>query len=218
MHIILLTILFTHCLQTNKILHTLAFKLNSDKLMRWGNVELLEELMRNSATKSANWPLQAGYPGLSVNNLNEYVSLLSHCLVNIQNFQGIDIIGIKSPVYIPRFDVAFVEVCDDSDSAEDDEPDDETRRFFFGRIPPKSKRNCTTNYYQAIKNTDKSFKARWYCTAQFDLFFPEPTEAPHIVHHSQNSHLNSEDRSLFDISLEYSTTLEKQREGWSKTL
>jgi len=215
MYIILQTILLIHYLQNNQVLHTFVFKSNSDKLMGYESDEILEKMMRNGLAESAQWPLQAGYPGLSIKNLNEYVSLFSHCLVNIQNFQGIEIIGIQSPVYLTRFDVALLEVCfDPSDSF----GYDDTRRYFFGRIPPRSTRNCTINYYQAVKYSDKSFKARWYCTAQFDLFFPEPTEAPHIVHHSQNSRSTFRDRNLFDISLEYFTTLEVQREGWSKTL
>jgi len=70
----------------------------------------LDELVKHSKTESAQWPLQAGYPGLTIKNLDEYVSLFSHCLVNIQNYQGVEIIGIKSPVYITRFDVAKVEI------------------------------------------------------------------------------------------------------------
>jgi len=81
-------------LQCSRIIHT--FELQEELL----------ELMGKS--KSAHWPLQAGYSGLSIKNLDEYVSLFSHCLVNIQNYQGIEIIGIKSPVYITRFDVALV--------------------------------------------------------------------------------------------------------------
>jgi len=61
--------------------------------------------------ESAHWPLQAGYPGLAIKNLNEYVSLFSHCLINIQNYQGIEIVGIQSPVYLTRYDVANLEVC-----------------------------------------------------------------------------------------------------------
>jgi len=62
-------------------------------------------------SESARWPLQAGYPGLAIKNLPEYLSLFSHCLVNIQNYQGIEIIGIKSPVYITRYDVAYLKMC-----------------------------------------------------------------------------------------------------------
>jgi len=178
--------------------------------------EKLEQLIDNSESESASWPLQAGYPGLHIKNLNEYVSLFSHCLVNIQNYQGIEIIGIKSPVYLTRFDVADLYW----DLSKRDRYHD-TSRFFFGRIPQKSARDGTTNYYRAIKYTDKSFNARWYCTAQFDLFFPEPTEAPHIVFQSQRSGVSypyrlSDDRSIFDIASEYITTLKDHREDWSK--
>jgi len=158
------------------------------------------------------WPLKAGYPGLSINNLNEYVSLFSHCLVNIQNYQGIDIIGIKSPVYITRFDVAELAVCKYTLGLFSFY---ETRRFFFGKIPPKSQQNCSLDYDQAIKYTDKSMNARWTCSAQFDLFFPEHVDAPQIVKHSQHHfHLftSSQEGNLFDVSPYY----DYLREDWSK--
>jgi len=91
---ILLYTLFAVC---NQMFHVLALKSDLDRLM--------------GSRESAHWPLQAGYPGLAVKNLNEYVSLFSHCLVNIQNYQGIEIIGIKSPVYLTRFDVANLKWC-----------------------------------------------------------------------------------------------------------
>jgi len=172
--------------------------------------------------KSAPWPLQVGYPGLSIQNLNEYVSLFSHCLVNIQNYQGIEILGIKSPVYITRFDVANLDVCV---APLYSHHTNKTHRFFFGKIPSQSERNCKTNYTQAIKYTDKSFNARWTCTAQFDLFFPEPLEAPHIILQSQRSGIHfsptrgtrtPENKNLFDINLEYISALEEYREDWSK--
>jgi len=80
-------------LQCNTIIHTFVLQ------------EKMIQLMLKSET---HWPLKAGYPGLSIKNLNEYVSLFTHCLVNIQNYQGIDIIGIKSPVYLTRFDATLI--------------------------------------------------------------------------------------------------------------
>jgi len=213
------TILFLHFLQNNLMLQIIAKELNLDELMGYDRDRLLRKLLRNSKSESAHWPLQAGYSDLAIKNLNEYISLFSHCLVNIQNYQGIEIIGIQSPVYITRFDVALVEVCDDySDSL----GSYRTRRFFFGRFPPKSERNCATDYSQAINYTDKSTNSRWYCRAQFDLLFPEPKDAPHIVHHSQISGINNlynpVDRNLFDVSLEYITSTSDVREEWSKIL
>jgi len=80
-------------LQCNQILRTYALEPDLGEI--WNSSE------------SGQWPLQAGYLGLHIKNLNEYVSLFSHCLVNIQNYQGIEIIGIQSPVYITRYDVEF---------------------------------------------------------------------------------------------------------------
>jgi len=54
------------------------------------------------------WPLQKGTPGLTISNLNEYVELFKFCLINLQNFQGIELIGITTPVYITRFDVDLI--------------------------------------------------------------------------------------------------------------
>jgi len=200
-------ILFTLYLQWTQILNIFAYY-----------YEDLEKLMGDR--ESAQWPLQAGYPGLAIKNLNEYVSLFSHCLVNIQNYQGIEIIGIQSPVYITRFDVAnFQIIYKDFNGWR---TYNQTSRFFFGRIPQMSKRNRTKiYYYEAIKYTDKSFKARWYCTAQFDLFYPEPLEAPHIVYQSQLSGIAYSnrppvDRNIFDIAPEYIVNLKAHREDWSK--
>jgi len=195
---------------------------NSEEEETWmelGDSEEEESWLRYSMGKRqrTHWPLQAGYPGLAIKNLNKYISLFSHCLVNIQNYQGIEIIGIKSPVYLTRFDVANLKVCDDGVYYK-------TFRFFFGKIPPKSEQNCSTDYSQAVKYAEKSMKARWYCTAQFDLFFPEDMDAPHIVYHSQrfkekNGHSSqpSEHNLLFDIAPEHITFHRKKRNGWSKT-
>jgi len=206
MHKILHNILFLHCLQNIQKFHTIASLLYPDETDGYNEEDSPEDLMLQSGTESAHWPLKAGYPGLQIKNLNEYVSFFSHCLVNIQNYQGIEIIGIQSPVYITRFDVAVLEVCDNSTVIiKDYGPDYETRRFFFGRISPRPKRNCSINYEQSIKYADKSIKARWYCAAQFDLFFPEPKDAPHIVHHSQGSEVPNPDEpyqpwNLFDVA------------------
>jgi len=187
-----------HCTQ---IFHTFA------------NEPDLEQLIVNS--ESAHWPLQAGYPGLTLENLNEYVSLFSHCLLNIQNYQGIEIIGISYPVRIARFDVAYFDHCELPSLRK------AIYRFFFGKIPQKSKQNCAAEYDENLKNnySDKSFTSRWYCTAHFDLFFPEPVEAPHIVYHSQQHNFYFK-RDLFDVAVKY-TDVEARvhyRDNWSKIL
>jgi len=192
--------LYILCLTFNQILRLFAFEPDLDELM--------------GDSESAQWPLQAGYPGLTIKNLNEYVSLFSHCLVNIQNYQGIEIIGIKSPVYITRFDVANLEVCYHQS---DWKPIShyKTHRFLFGKIPPKAEQNCRTDYSQFIKYTDKSVKSRWYCMAQFDLFFPEPEDAPHIVEYSQ--YLRGRNL-LFDTAAADIRSYGMPKEGPSKIL
>jgi len=126
----------------------------------------LEKLMEKY--ESTKWPLKAGYPGLAIKNLNEYVSFFSHCLVNIQNYQGIDIIGLKSPVYLTRFDVADTTKFNYPSNWRD--YDTETRRFLFGKIPSKSERNSSSDYDHIIKYIDKSINARWTCT-QYSLIY-----------------------------------------------
>jgi len=95
----------------HRILFTFYFQPHQIFFGSFGFKQDWWKLEREGLRQKAQWPLQAGYPGLAIKNLNEYVSLFSHCLVNIQNYQGIEILGIKSPVYITRFDVAWLEVC-----------------------------------------------------------------------------------------------------------
>jgi len=192
-------VIYFLCLQCNQILNTFALEPDLDELM--GDRE------------SAHWPLQAGYPGLSIKDLNEYVSLFSHCLVNIQNYQGIEIIGIKSPVYITRFDVANLKDCTNKSKWFADK---DIHLFLYGKIPPKSEQNCTLLYNDFIKYSDKSTKSRWHCRAQFDLFFPEPVDAPHIVKYSQNELMGQQE--FFDTSYDYITSLENRNEAKSKML
>jgi len=90
------------------------------------------------------------------------------------------------------FDVANLEVCDDNSTTYVFKT---TRRFLFCKIPPKSEQN---DYDQAIKYSAKSIHARWTCSTQFDLFFPEPAEAPHIVDYSQRN----KEETLFDGTIE----------------
>jgi len=193
--------MYVLCLQFNQIFNTFALKPDLDQLM--GNSE------------SAHWPLQAGYPGQAIKNLNEYVSFFSHCLVNIQNYQGVEIIGVKSPVYITRFDVAYLKSCTEVSKWFGNV---QTRAFLFGKIPPKSEQNCF-NYYDEIEYTDKSIKSRWHCRAQFDLFFPEPADAPQIVKYSQQDGIQGYiGYNLFGASHEYISYRKDRREALSKIL
>jgi len=175
---------------------------------------ILKEMMQNSGTESAHWPLKAGYPGLNIENLNDYVSLFSHCLVNIQNYQGIEIIGIQHPVRIARFDVVYLEHCWGLSSSFR-----VMYRFFYGKIPPKSEQNCISKYEEYLKDSysDKSVTLRWYCTAHFDLFFPEPADAPHIVYYSQEPTFAFK-RNFFDVSLGFLDLAAQiqYRDKWSK--
>jgi len=86
------------------------------------------------------------------------------------------------------------------------------RRFFFGKISPKSKRHCKWGYSKSKEGSEKSMHARWYCSAHFDLFFPEPANAPHIVSGAYQTGKNF----LFDISRKYINVAGELRDSWSK--
>jgi len=88
------------------------------------------------------------------------------------------------------------------------------RRYVFGKIPRKSEYDCATDDLLSVNYTDKSVNARWYCTAQIDLFFPEHTKAPHIVYNTQRL----KERNMFDISLKDISSQKRAREAWSKIL
>jgi len=50
------------------------------------------------------WPLYIGKSGAQVENLNNYLSLFSNCLINIQNYHGIHLGSFQIPLYLTRFD------------------------------------------------------------------------------------------------------------------
>jgi len=137
--------------------------------------------------------------------------------VNIQNYQGIEIIGIESPVYITRFDVANLDFCYNPSNSYRRKY---RRRFFFGKIPPKSEQNCSIDYDQAIKYDDKSSKSRWYCTAQIYLFCPEPRDAPHMLYQVDIRSFDEDriphEKKLFDINLDFFETFKCMKNVWGK--
>jgi len=200
-----------------KSLHTVILTLYLQFYLMLNTTALQPDLIQLMANREgAQWPLQAGYPGLSVENLNEYVSLFSHCLVNIQNYQGIEIIGIRSPVYITRYDVFKLEICNRISSSNFFQA---TSRFLFGKFPPKFELNCTTpEIYNTFLNSDGASitpqNKGGYCRAQFDLFYPEPVDAPHIVYHSQIQI----ERSFSDIPFDYIVYRNTMKDAWSKIL
>jgi len=73
------------------------------------------------------WPLQNGYPCSRIKNLHDYLSLFSGCLVNIQNFQGIDWHEWKYPIFLTRFDIASAKFLNDRISS--------TGLYFYNTIP-----------------------------------------------------------------------------------
>jgi len=123
------------------------------------------------------WPLQTGYVGLEVQNLNQYVELFKDCLVNLQNYQGINLVGISSPVYISRFDVEIIR-CIMGYRSVKTYP---VTRYFEKHINRKT--YCTSPNKSSFVNYEyKTTKPSWSCFAQFDLFHPEVHQAPHFFY------------------------------------
>jgi len=124
------------------------------------------------------WPLQEGFINLQILNLNEYVELFHNCLINLQNYQGVDIIGLKSPVYLTRYDVNIIR-CRRSGRILS-----QIVEVYYGKRV-SSEEQCVSRK-QHVKYEHKTTKASWSCFAQFDLFHPEVYQAPHIFNKKNN--------------------------------
>jgi len=118
------------------------------------------------------WPLQEGYVGLQISNLNEYVQLFQECLVNVENYQGIDLIGITSPVFVTRYDVEIIR-CPGFTIARE-------AAFYIGKRHARSEKDCRERW-KVMPDYDYSLTmGRWSCFAHFELFPPELKDAPHF--------------------------------------
>jgi len=97
-------------------------------------------------------------------------------LINIENYQGIDVSETKTPVVLTRLDTQII-VCN------------KTRKYFLSRETlygdPNVQDNCEiNNYFDEHFQLPKEFKlsvGRWSCYAKFELLLPEIQEAPHIL-------------------------------------
>jgi len=121
------------------------------------------------------WPLQEGYVGLQISNLNQYVDLFQSCLVNIENHQGIDLIGITSPVFITRFDVEIIR-CESWNIEKE-------VVFNTGRRKAQSLEDCHPKEQGNAVFPAYDYKltmGRWSCYAHFELFHAELKDAPHF--------------------------------------
>jgi len=119
------------------------------------------------------WPMQTGYIGLEIQNLNDYVELFKHCLINIQNYQGIELVGLRTPVYITRFDVDIIRCITRSG-------------IHFATVTIHLRRHTNQERFCKLRSyfkyEHKTTKPGWSCFVQFDLFHPEVHQAPHFFH------------------------------------
>jgi len=134
------------------------------------------------------WPLQKDNPGSRIKNLNDYLSLFSRCLVNIQNFQGIDLHEWKYPIFLTRIDIASAIFLNDRMSS--------TGQYFYNANPSLEVLNLNQTkrvYIKEIEPED-TIKFRWNCFAKFDIFYPELKDFPYYYKHFFN--LNREENTL----------------------
>jgi len=127
------------------------------------------------------WPLQEDYPNSRINNLNSYLSLFSECLLNVQNFQGIDLDEWAHPLFITRFDIAGIIQTD----LNTNQSFLSTFQYLYDKVPSLEALNDESYEFpdpEYIKSTD-TIKFRWRCFAKFDIFLPERKEAMHFYHY-----------------------------------
>jgi len=129
------------------------------------------------------WPLQEGYVGSIIPNLNDYVNLFSECLVNIQNFQGIDLEEWNVPIFLTRFDFV-VKVFSINDGKKLSSTRQSSYQVYFNDIYYLSS-NLSHGKYFPLKDVSPSdtIKFRWSCFSKFDLFYPERKDAPIFYDH-----------------------------------
>jgi len=134
---------------------------------------------KNQVPFRTTWPLQIGFPGAKIPNLNSYLDLFSNCLVNVQNFHGIDLLEWNFPIHLTRFDIAGT-----YNYTTDNKFFSMSLRFLFEKVPSLKdlKDTGTWQVLELISDQD-SLKFKWTCLAQFDLFHPEIKDAFHFYLH-----------------------------------
>jgi len=134
-----------------------------------------KEIERYRNISRTTWPSQLRYGSLHILNLNDYIQLFEHCLINVENYQGIDFSESKTPLLLSRLGIKITR-CNLSD---------ETyilREIFFGKSDAQD--NCEkARFYDRRDRLPFEYKfsvGRWACYAKFELLSPEIKEAPHI--------------------------------------
>jgi len=139
----------------------------------WHSSATETDIKRFSHITRTTWPSQHRYSSLHISNLNEYIQLFEHCLINIENYQGIDVSETKIPVLVTRLDIKITR-CNKSVIS---------REIHYGKI--STVQEICKNYTLFYKHFQlpleyKLTAGRWSCFAKFELFLPEIKEAPHI--------------------------------------
>jgi len=126
---------------------------------------------------ATSWPLKSGFPGLTVENLNDYLSQFPHCLIAVYNYQGIEIKEWTVPIYLLRFDTVVVL--------------GKTRRVSPYFVPFEKLSSMHNISHESVQKAGfkwffSVFDWRQNCYAQFDLFYPEKFDAFHFYFWNSN--------------------------------
>jgi len=139
-----------------------------------------EEFKYNSSDLPffTSWPLKAGFPGLIIENINEYLSQFPLCLVAVFNPQGIEMIEWPHPIYLYRYDIAVKEIVD----SDDNKTYNNIYDFPFGKSPILED---TKHKTLPLSNNLDVPESKWTCYVHFDLFYPEKSDAFHFYFRSR---------------------------------
>jgi len=149
----------------------------------WYSNVTIKEVGKHRHITHTSWPSQQSYSSLHILNLNDYIKLFEHCLINIENYQGIDVSETLIPVLMTRLDTQITR-CNLSDSFYQI-----LTEIYFGMSVQEY---CKFKewvgmglgaWYDMHNKLPLEYKltvGRWSCYAKFELLLPEIKEAPHI--------------------------------------
>jgi len=150
------------------------------------NMKYSQPLLEDFTT---TWPLKEIFFNMELVNLDEVVSMFQPCLTNIQNFHGINIAQVTSPIYLTRYDVfniankaaskklpSFLSWLTSSSK-------NKIYKVPFEKVSFHLKNKTAPLPAQSMEIEDRSMKAKWNCFVQIDLFYPEIRDAFHFYLH-----------------------------------
>jgi len=113
------------------------------------------------------YPPREEFPGLSIQNLNDFIENFGRCLIHVYNYQGIHLEPFRYPVVLSRY--KYMGIWANSRS--------HLCPIYFESKPTKimlMRKTMREKCYVHV--IDRSTRARWYCQVKFDLFFPDEEE------------------------------------------